>query len=583
MKLKKKLSLFFTIITIIPLTCMTLFAYSQYVRIINRHIQTIAENQFDNLSMKVQDSYKSIRQTLSFLTFYSTDETSIISTLRRLNRMDSDISDYDKYLASENIKTAFQSAMYNQTYVEGIYVFTSDRMLLGHSHSWSDGISSSYDPADDEWYQETIALHGSLYISPVDVYPMFGTDSECFFVSHLIRDVDRNFEPLGVLVLEYSPDFFDLSQETALTDISLITLTNSANQSVIYTNREKCSLDITPTEQNSTVKPVFLTPFELSMTIDYDTLSSEYNTTLLLLLVLAVLCVICISLFLVQLTHSFINPIQELSGHMLQKPMTHADFSSVHENRSDEIGVLYRQYHTMIMELNSFIKTEYQNKLILLDSQMKALEARINSHFLFNTLESINSMAELADQEQISTMALALGHMFRYAIKTESELVTVRDELNHVLDYITIQSIRCDNPFSFVEDIPQELYDQKILKLIFQPIVENSLSHGLEYGNSGDKILLSVRMEQNLLQITLQDNGRGICPERLVTLQQQLHQEATFTELGHRTKESIGLKNIQSRIELYYGKGYGLTITSVEGEGTQIHIRVPVFPDSKEA
>lgn len=582
MKLKKRLLLFFTAITIIPLTCMTIFAYKQYVHIINKHITTIADNQYDHLSTKVRESYKSIRQTLSFLTFYSTDENSILSTLRHLKRMDQDISDYDMYLASENIKTACQSVMYNQNYIEGIYVFTSDRSVFGHSRTSGGGISSTYDPVNDDWYQETIALNGSIYISPLDVYPMFGTDSECFFIAHLIRDVDRHFKPLGVIVLEYSPELFDLSQENALTDISQITLTNTTNQTVMYTNKEECSLDITPTKQNSTVKFVFLTPFELSMTIDYNTLSSEYNTTLILLLALAVLCVICILLFLLQLTRSFINPIQELSDQMVQKPIAPADFSSGHENRKDEIGILYRQYNNMIIEINRFIKTEYQNKLILLDSQMKALEARINSHFLFNTLESINSMAELADQKQISTMALALAHMFRYAIKTESELVTIKDELNHVLDYITIQQIRCDNQFEFVQDIPEELYSQKILKLIFQPIVENSLTHGLEYGNSGDMILLSAKIEQELLLITISDNGKGIPEDHLTLLKQQLHEEASFMELGHRKKESIGLKNIQSRIELYYGKGYGLTVDSTESNGTQIGIRIPVFPGSKE-
>lgn len=582
MNLKKRLLLFFTAVTIIPLICMTLFAYKQYVRIINRHITTIADNQYNNLASKARESYKSIRQTLSFLTFYSTDENSILSTLRHLESMDTEVSDYDMFLASQTIKTACQSVMYNQSYIQGIYIFTTDCSVFGHSRSSANGISSDYNPVDDAWYQETIALNGSIYISPLDVYPMFGNDSECFFVAHLIRDVDRHFKPLGVIVLQYSSELFDLSHENTLDTISEITLTATSNQSVIYTNKKDSSSGIIATDRNSTVRPVYLTPFELTMSIDYHSLAAEYNTTLVLLLALAILCIICITLFLLQLTRSFINPIQELSNHMIQDPIAHTGFSSGYENRTDEIGILYRQYNNMLVEINNFIKTEYQNKLILLDSQMKALEARINSHFLFNTLESINSMASLAGQKQISTMTLALGHMFRYAIKTESELVTIRDELNHVRDYITIQQIRCDNQFEFVQEVPRELYDRKILKLIFQPIVENSLSHGLEYGNSGDQIRLSVRIENELLFITISDNGRGISAQRLAALKEQLHQEATFTELGRRKKESIGLKNIQSRIGLYYGKGYGLSVDSTEGEGTQIEIRIPVFPDSRE-
>lgn len=580
MNLKKKLLLSFTAITIIPLMCMTVFAYTQYVHIINRHITTIADNEFKNLSFKVRESYDSIRQTLSFLTFYSADNNAVLSTLRNLKNAEI-ISDSDMYHASENIKTACQSAMYNQNYIKGIYIFTQDRSVFGHARNADEGIASGYDPINDDWYQKTRALNGSIYISPLDVYPMFGGNYECFFVSHLIRDADRDFQHLGVIVVEYSPEMFDLSKETALSDITNITLTNTDNQSVIYTNMKESHPDIIPTKENSTVEPVFQTPFELSVTIDYASLKAEYSNTLLLLILLAALCLLCIFWLTMRITREFITPIERLSNCMVKQQMVHVELPAKYENRKDEIGILYRQYDKMMAEINDFIKTEYKNKLIILDTQMKALEARINSHFLFNTLESINSMAELAEQEQISIMSMSLGHMFRYAIKTDSELVTIEDELNHVRDYMIIQRIRCDDKFRFVENVPEELYGQKILKLIFQPVVENSLIHGLEYGNCGDEISLSARVSQDMLLIVISDNGKGISQDRLTKLRGRLQEETTFTELGHREKESIGLKNIQSRVELYYGKGYGLSINSVEREGTKIEIRVPIFPGSR--
>mgnify|MGYP002510918243 CR=1 FL=1 len=580
MKLKKKMLLFFIVATIIPFTCMTLFAYTQYVRIMNNHVASIADNQFANLSQTVQDSYRSIRQTVSFLTFYSTDGNSILATLRELKAAEGAPSDFDMYQASQNIKTMCQSVVYNQRNLRGIYVFTQDRSVFGHSRNSNGGISSDYDPMEDEWYQETLARNGGAYISPTGVYPMFREDAECFFIAHLIRDVDRRFDPLGVIVLAYSPEMFDLSQENALADMTLITLTNASDQAVMYTNEDE--VDIVPTERNSRAEEIFQTPFALQMAVDYDSLAYEYNKTLAGIIVSAIVCLGCALLFLLQFTRSFINPVEELSARMTQKQGTPEDSRAGYENRRDEIGILYRQYYHMMKEINESIRTEYQNKLIILDSQMKALEARINSHFLFNTLESINSMAELAEQEQISTMSLALGHMFRYAIKTESELVTIREELDHVRDYMTIQRIRCDDRFQFIQDVPEELMCQKMLKLVFQPIVENSLSHGLEYGNSGDRIALSARLVDGQIHISISDNGKGILQEKMESLNRQLQEEATFTELGHRKKESIGLKNIQTRIELYYGKGYGLTIGSRQGEGTRIEIRVPVFPGSGE-
>ena len=364
MKLKKKLLLSFTAITIIPLMCMTIFAYTQYVHIINRHITTIADNEFKNLSLKVRESYDSIRQTLSFLTFYSADNNAVLSTLRNLKDAEI-ISDSDMYLASENIKTACQSAMYNQSYIKGIYIFTQDRSVFGHSRNADESISSGYDPINDDWYQKTRALNGSIYISPLDVYPMFGGNYECFFVSHLIRDADRDFQHLGMIVVEYSPEMFDLSKETALSDITNITLTNTANQSILYTNMKENHPKIIPTKENSTVEPVFQTPFELSVTIDYASLKEEYSNTLVLLILLAALCLLCIFSLTMRIARDFITPIEKLSSCMVRQQMIHVKLPERYENRKDEIGILYRQYDKMMAEINDFIKTEYKNKLII--------------------------------------------------------------------------------------------------------------------------------------------------------------------------------------------------------------------------
>lgn len=246
-------------------------------------------------------------------------------------------------------------------------------------------------------------------------------------------------------------------------------------------------------------------------------------------------------------------------------------------DRTDEVGTLYNEYNSMVESLNSAVKQDYQDKLVILDAQMKSLEARINSHFLFNTLESINSMAELEDNLTIADMSLALGNMFRYTLKTQSELVTIEDELRHVQDYVSIQQIRFDHRFQLIVDMTPDFKQKKVLKLIFQPLVENSLYHGLNYCTVGDTISISGYEKNSCIYITVSDNGQGMGSETLTKLRSSLSEEASFTELGHRNKKSIGLKNIHSRIELYYGQGYGLTITSEPEKGTTILIKLPVL------
>ena len=272
-----------------------------------------------------------------------------------------------------------------------------------------------------------------------------------------------------------------------------------------------------------------------------------------------------------------VKPVEHLSRKMASQKGHTLISSTRYLDRTDEIGTLYNGYNAMVESLNKAVKQDYQDKLILLDAQMKSLEARINSHFLFNTLEAINSMAELDDNEPIATMSQALGNMFRYTLKTQSELVTVQEELDHVKDYVTIQLLRFDHRFHLEVDMTDEFRQMRVLKLILQPLVENSLYHGLKQCTQGDTIRISGRQEDSCLVIDVHDNGCGIDRETLEELRRSLMKEPSFTELGHRNRQSIGLKNIHSRIELYYGRGYGLTVTSAEGEWTNIQIRVPIL------
>ena len=244
-------------------------------------------------------------------------------------------------------------------------------------------------------------------------------------------------------------------------------------------------------------------------------------------------------------------------------------------NRTDEIGTLYNQYQTMLEENNRYIKSEYENKMILMDTQMKALESQINAHFLYNTLEAINSLAEIEGAEDISVMALALGDMFRYSIKTKGALVTLEKELAHVKNFVAIQQIRFDNGFRFEMDVPEELYSCRILKLILQPLVENALYHGLLHCNAGSSIYLSARKENKIIYFTVKDDGVGMASETLEQLQKLLEEKPEFGELSQHANESIGLKNINARIRLYYGEDYGLSVKSEQGCGTIVQIKIP--------
>lgn len=543
----------------------------------------IISSQFANISQEASDSYDSAKQAMGLLTFYSQDHTSIYDILQNFSRKEGSLTGYEIFRASWDMTTLCQNISYAYPFIYGVFVFAPEGELFGYDGKENMEITPGYTPQDDKWYQDTLELHGGIYISGVGRHSMFEMDKECLFLSQSLQDIYTH-ESLGVVVMACSPTLFDLSMGNVLGDSALVSLVNQDNQEEIYvSHRGQAARKLEEQTDRALHAMVEDTSLEVTMVYDYDSLYREYHLTGYILLLFAVCCIVLAVCLCWVISSSLVTPVQELSSQMLRQRTSRRVEGKDYSYRRDEIGILYRQYYAMLEQLEASIKKDYQDKLILLDAQMKSLEARINSHFLFNTLESINSMAELEDNEQIATMSLALGNMFRYAIKTDSELVTLEQELANVRDYVSIQSIRFGGRFRLEEKIPEDCRKLRTLKLILQPLVENSLQHGLNYCTCGDTICISARREEGGVWILVEDNGQGMDSEQLGKIRKMLETEASFTELGHRDKQSIGLKNIQSRIELYYGKGYGLTVESREGEGTTIRIWIPVFSPEKGA
>lgn len=581
MKLKIRFFLTFSLLAVIPLALLTAIAYLQYYRVTEERMSDIISSQFENISQEALDSHDSAIQAMGLLTFYSQDQTSIYDILQNFARKDEPPTGYETYRASRELTSLCQNISYAYPFIYGVFVFSSEGELFGYDGKANAEITPGYSPVGADWYQDTLDMQGEIYISGIGCHPMFDMQMECIFLSQSLQDIHTH-ESLGVVVMACAPSLFDLSMGNVLGDSALVSLVNGKNGEELYSSHTaEETRDLTGQKDRALHAELEDTGLELTMVYDYDSLYREYHVTGYILLLFAVCCILLTVFLCWMISSSLITPVQELSGQMLRQRISRRVEGKDYSYRRDEIGVLYRQYYTMLDQLEASIKKDYQDKLILLDAQMKSLEARINSHFLFNTLESINSMAELEDNEQIATMSLALGNMFRYAIKTDSELVTLEQELANVRDYVSIQLIRFDGRFHLEEKIPEDCRGLRVLKLILQPLVENSLRHGLNYCTCGDRICISTCREEGGVQIIVEDNGEGMDAIQLGEVRKMLETEASFTELGHRDRQSIGLKNIQSRIELYYGKGYGLTVESQKGEGTAIRIWIPMFSQEK--
>jgi two-component system sensor histidine kinase YesM len=535
----------------------------------------VSENVFNNAKEYANSSIANINHIAEIFSFYSGSNDAIIEDLKKYANDNTTYTPYDVFESNNNIKFICQNLIYSSSYINGIFVFTPTGEVLGYGYGDNIDIKYGYRPFEDDWYKNTVNLEGGTYVNGINTkdFILHGKDSVSF--SRALYDV-YSHQFLGVLFIDCSPDIFDLSSVNTLPNLMLLSIQDTQGN-ILYTNINDIEEHFTAKTTTNQSATLDIEGLSLNSAVNYSHLYKQFNYTRTLIIVFGLICAVVFLVISILLSQSLTEPITYLSHKMSNRQGHNKVSKEKYLMRTDEIGVLYNEYNRMIEELNTFIKNEYQNKLITLDSQMKSLEAQINSHFLYNTLESINSIAEIEEVESISTMSLALGNMFRYSIKTQSELVTIQDELNHVNDYIAIQKIRFDNKFSLITDIPEGMNELKVLKLIMQPIIENALYHGLNYCNFGSLIKIHGYINDSNIFIEICDDGKGMTEEQVLVLENSFKETAQFTELGHRNKQSIGLKNIHTRIALYYGQGYGLSVHSAMNEGTIITIKLPLL------
>jgi len=250
----------------------------------------------------------------------------------------------------------------------------------------------------------------------------------------------------------------------------------------------------------------------------------------------------------------------------------------------DEIGLLVRSFNSMVGRINELME-ENVNKQVrekeLLASRMQArlgmLQQQINPHFLYNTLEAINMRASQYGATEVSVMVNSLAKIFRFTINTGSETVLVSEELQHVNNYLTIQSIRFQHAFAIRWDVDEQAASHRILKFILQPIVENALQHGLDGAYEQGELLIRVKLtDKHTLLLEVSDNGFGMSKPVLEELLRSLQDEQEPGKRAGSYENGVGLKNVYQRLKIYYGQPFEMIVESEEFVGTRVLLHIPI-------
>ncbi|NHN33697.1 cache domain-containing sensor histidine kinase [Paenibacillus agricola] len=273
------------------------------------------------------------------------------------------------------------------------------------------------------------------------------------------------------------------------------------------------------------------------------------------------------------LSHQIMLPLNNMMRKMSRVEL--GDFNQRMEyTGKNEIGRLSRMYNLMLDSISRLIHEVYESKLAEKNAQLSALHAQINPHFLFNTLNTMKSISRLRGIEEVAEISESLAGLFQYSMRNLHQPVTLHDEIEHIGNYFKIQQHRFGNRLELHFDIPAELLHASILKLTIQPLVENAVNHGLRRMKAGGSIAVRAFRHGGELTITVTDNGEGINKLKWTHLHDTLEHSNALNHIQD-VKHGIGLLNIHQRIQLFYGKQYGLRLYSKPVEGTTVTLVIP--------
>ena len=299
---------------------------------------------------------------------------------------------------------------------------------------------------------------------------------------------------------------------------------------------------------------------------------AEYQSFFVSMIEISVIAFVAVLLLIVFISHyiplSISRPITELVEVTQQVSQGNLQVRS-HVNTGVEAKQLSESLNTMIDKINELLEQVKKEQIRIRKAEFELLQAQINPHFLYNTLDTIIWLAESDEQKQVVHMVESLSDFFRTSLNQGKDIISIKEEIQHVRSYLEIQQMRYQDILEYEIDVPEEFYQNTIPKITVQPLVENALYHGIKNKRGKGKITVRGYREDSFFILEVRDNGIGMQTERLV----QVRNALLYKQLAE--SKVYGLYNVNERIRLNCGEEYGLRISSTYQEGTTVKILLP--------
>lgn len=553
-KLRYKLAIFYSLFCFLPVMLLFWLSFLQMRSIIDDKGKM-------NLQSYLQQSVSSMDRTLDGYNSLS-DYIAFDRTLAEVFSMEYG-TPYEQYeQLTQKVDPILRTASYFHGGMQQITIYTDNGMV---KHDTTVAPVSEIEETD--WYQKTLEHPGLNWFANYQEKTLFSARKLAFSgaregVNILYMDVDYQ-------------KLFTPHAETLISECGLY-ITDQDGKLVFEESRfsgKNQNYDLTYSE--------FLEQRDRGST-DYIILCEQSNTTgwtvwlyqpvglageamrpIGVMAGVTILICIFVAVLAYFITSGMVSSRIERLTHFMQEVQEGSMDMQMESDDRDEIGMLYRGFGSMMKRIRTLINEVYLSKITQKEAELKALQAQINPHFLYNTLSLINWKALAAGEEDISRMTLALSTFYRTALNRGRNVLQVETELSNTRAYLEIQSMLHDGNFDYEIEAQTEILQCESLNLILQPLVENAIHHGIEEKTDGrGKITVRGWKEDNCVWFMVEDNGVG------------MEQEVADKILTMESK-GYGVRNVNERIRLCYGEKYAMKVESVVGKGTKMTIHFP--------
>ncbi|MCX7708780.1 MAG: sensor histidine kinase [Clostridia bacterium] len=590
--LHSKLLIYFALICIVPILLIGWVSYTISFNVTREMAIRSSESMVDRANSEIDK--------LLLDTFTLSEMIAVDPSIQQILRKPIDIDIAKRYSTDLMMDTRLQFIQDFRKDVFGFYVISSN----GGKYKSSYRSLKNSDLRDTDWYRRIAHASGPVWFGPhFGSFAAETTGQSLISVGLSVKDRATG-EVTGVVLVDIEEKMIMDIIKSKLVKAGYMMILDERNDMLLYPaslvgeSKAVGVNQITETiaehkaefNENNLGEKTFggnrdlplmvykessLTGWKIVGIIPFEELTKESKQIGYIIVVMLLIISVIAFLSAWTVAGSVAKPLKKMMN--LMKKVEAGDLSvSMNVKHNDEIGKLGNSFNVMIGEIKNLMDKVLYEQNELRKAELKALQAQINPHFLYNTLDSIIWMARADRREDVVRMVSSLTKLFRISISRGKDIITVRDEMEHISSYMTIQHIRYKNKFTYEIQIPESLFKYNTLKLILQPLVENAIYHGIKQKRDMGHISIFGREDEDCIVLQVVDTGAGMTKEQLEAL------ENTLNNIQGEKVDSYGVKNVHERIKIFFGAQYGLRFYSEYGVGTSVEVKIPKMLGGEE-